>query len=401
VGAISVFIRALFVSKVTHRRCISSPVSDRGFVMTTTNRTLLSPLKLGSIELPNSIIMAPLTRMRSSADGVPSDLNIEYYTQRASAGLIITEATSITADSVGVPNMPGIFTQEQIVAWRKVTDAVHARGGRIVIQIVHAGRASHSSLTGGVLPVAPSALAAPGGTYSPRYESVTYETPEVLALEALSGIVALFVQATENALEAGFDGVEIHGANGYLLDGFLQDGTNLRTDGYGGSITNRTRLLLEVVDAVSSVIGSDKVGVRLSPSSTYNGMSDSDPKALFNHVIAQLNTRHLAYLHMTEARASEIGMHDDLLHNVINNAEQFRPVFEGAFISAGGYTLQGAGETLAKGHASAVAFGRMYIANPDLVERITAEAELNKYDRATFYGGGAEGYVDYPARVAN
>jgi len=361
---------------------------------------LLAPLQIGAIELPNRVIMAPLTRMRSSATGVPSDLNIEYYAQRASAGLIISEATSVTGDSFGVPNMPGIFNQEQTEAWKNVTQAVHAQGGRIVVQIVHAGRASHSSLTNGVHPLAPSALPAPGGTYSPAFEYVPYEIPAVLDIPGIKAVVSQFVEAAQNALKAGFDGVEIHAANGYLLDEFLQDGTNQRSDIYGGSIENRSRLLLETVDAVSQVIGADRLGVRLSPYSVFNGMSDSDPDALFAYVIAQLNIRKIAYLHMTEARASDVGMSDNILNHMDNNARRFRQAFDGPFISAGGYELDSAAETVARGEASAIAFGRIFIANPDLVARVAADATLNHYDRNTFYGGGAEGYVDYPTLSA-
>uniref|UniRef100_B0T978 NADH:flavin oxidoreductase/NADH oxidase n=1 Tax=Caulobacter sp. (strain K31) TaxID=366602 RepID=B0T978_CAUSK len=357
---------------------------------------LLDPIKLGAIDLPNRIIMAPLTRMRADANGVPGALMAEQYAQRASAGLIIAEATSIAPNAYGVPNQPGIHTAEQIAGWRRVTDAVHAKGGRIVLQIVHGGRASHSSLSGGERPIAPSEIAAPGGTYSPQYQPVEYEVPRALSVAEIPAVVALFAQAARNAHDAGFDGVEIHGANGYLIDEFLQDVSNTRTDDYGGSFDNRARFLLEVVDAVIAAVGADRVGLRLSPWSTYNGMSDSDPKALFSAVIAALNDRRLAYLHMPEGRASEVGMADNILQDMASNAETFSKLFDGPFITAGGYTPQTGARAIAAGHAAAVGFGRIFVANPDLVARIETDAPLNAHDRATFYGGAAEGYTDYP-----
>ena len=363
----------------------------------TLSETLFTPLRLGAIELPHRVIMAPLTRMRAGEGEVPTALNAEYYAQRASAALIFTEDTTISRQAQGYPDVPGIFTPAQIAGWQVVTEKVHARGGRIVMQIAHNGRNSHSSyMPNGELPVAPSAIPPTGQAHTPDFEPVDYETPRPLETAELPGIVASFQQAALNAMKAGFDGVAIQGANGHLLEQFLEDGTNQRTDDYGGPIENRARLLLEVVDAISAAIGTDHVGVRLSPHGQFGGISDSDPIGLFCYVITQLSERRIAYLHLIEALGSEIGLSDDLHAGAVNNAALFRAAFDGPLISAAAYTPERAAAMVAAGRADAIAFGRSFIANPDLPERIRKNAPLNPPIRATFYGGAAEGYTDYP-----
>jgi N-ethylmaleimide reductase len=360
--------------------------------------SLFDPLQLGVLSLPNRIVMPALTRMRAGPGGVPLPISAEYYAQRATAGLIITEATAIGVNAHGYPQMPGIYSPEQVAGWRAVTEAVHERGGRIMLQIVHHGRWSHSSYNpDGSFPVAPSAIAAPGLAYTPAFQQVPYETPHALDALGIAEIVVLFWNAARNAIDAGFDGVEIHGANGFLLDQFLQDGSNHRTDEYGGSIENRTRLLLEVVDAITDVIGSDRTAVRLSPHGNLGGLTDSNTVPHFTHVIRELSQRKLAYLHLIEPRASSAGYGDDASVDSANNAALFRPVFDGPLITAGGYSPETAVTVLESGLADAVAFGRMFIANPDLPERIRESAALNAFDRATAYAGDAHGFTDYPA----
>ncbi|PSB06291.1 alkene reductase [filamentous cyanobacterium CCP2] len=352
---------------------------------------LLSSVQVGRYTLPNRLVMAPLTRNRAGAGNVPRQLNATYYAQRASAGLLITEATQVSPQGVGYPATPGIHSPEQVEGWKLVTKAVHDRGGKIFLQLWHVGRVSHPSLQpDGALPVAPSAIA-------PQGEASTYEgqkpfvTPRALETEEIPGIVEQYRQGAKNALEAGFDGVEIHGANGYLLDQFLRDGSNQRTDTYGGSIENRARLLLEVIDAVVEVWGADRVGLRLSPSGTFNSMSDSNPQALFTYVVGELNQRNLAYLHLVEPREDNGAPEGQDL-----SSHFFRSIYRGVIIAAGGYDRQLAEETIAKGDADLIAFGRWYISNPDLVERFANNAPLNPYDRSTFYGGDERGYTDYP-----
>jgi N-ethylmaleimide reductase len=358
---------------------------------------LFEPLKLGAISLPNRIVMPALTRMRAGPLGIPTALNAEYYGQRASAGLNITEATAISIQGHGYPNMPGIHTKEQIAGWRLVTDSVHDKAGRIVLQIVHHGRWSHSSYNpDGSLPVAPSAIAPPGNAYTPTFQQVPYEIPRALRTEELQAVVVDFRKAARNARAAGFDGVEIHGANGFLLDQFLQDGSNHRTDAYGGTIENRARLLLEAVDGIADDIGRDRVAVRLSPHGNLGGLRDSDTVPHFGYVIDQLSKRSLAYLHLIEPRASSVGFADDASADSANNALLFRHLFDGPMITAGGYTTEMGVEAIKAGVADAVAFGRMFVANPDLPERIRMGATLNVFDRSTSYGGGAHGYTDYP-----
>jgi len=359
---------------------------------------LFTPLKLGALSLPHRIVMPALTRMRAGPGGVPTALNAEYYGQRASAGLNITEATAVSVQGHGYPRMPGIHSSEQIEGWRLVTSAVHARGGRIALQIVHHGRWSHSSYNpDGSVPVAPSAIAPPGNAYTVTSEQVPYETPRALETGELPAVVAGFRQAAGNARAAGFDAVEIHSANGFLLDQFLQDGSNKRGDAYGGNIENRARLLFEVVDGISADMGKDRVGVRLSPHGNLGGLSDSDTVPHFSYVISELSRRRLAYLHLIEPRASSAGIADDASVDSADNATLFRHLFKGPVITAGGYTPEMGVEAVECGLADAVAFGRMFIANPDLPERIRTGAPLNAFDRSTSYGGDAHGYTDYPA----
>lgn len=361
--------------------------------------TLFDSLKVGDITLPNRIVMAPLTRMRSQQPGnIPTALNAEYYAQRAGAGLIISEATQISQQGQGYPATPGIYSPEQVAGWKLVTEAVHKAGGRIVLQLWHVGRISHASLQpGGALPVAPSAIPANNsGTYTADWKETPILMPRALETSEIAGIVADYKKAAENAKAAGFDGVEVHAANGYLVDQFLQDGSNKRTDRYGGSIENRARFLMEVVDAVVQVWGKGRVGVRLSPYGTFNDMNDSDPAALFTYVIKQLSNRQIAFIDLIEPRSSAAGMQDSNLTDRPNTADLFRKCFSGTLISAGGYNPPMAKEAVAAGKVDAVAFGRFYISNPDLALRIEKNATLNKYDRSTFYGGAEKGYTDYP-----
>lgn len=352
---------------------------------------LLTPIQVGPYTLPNRLVMAPLTRNRAAAGNVPQALNAEYYVQRASAGLIVTEATQISPQGVGYPSTPGIHSVEQVEGWKLVTQAVHKHGGRIFLQLWHVGRISHPSLQpNGELPVAPSAIAPEG--MAATYEGMQpFVTPRALETHEIPQIVEQYRQAAQNALEAGFDGVEIHSANGYLLDQFLRDGSNHRTDEYGGSIENRARFLLQVIDAVTSVWGADRVGVRLSPSGTFNDMRDSNPEALFTYVVSQLDSYNLAYIHIVEPREDNGAPEGQNL-----TARFFRSYYKGIIIGAGGYTKEIAEEVVANGDADLVAFGRLYISNPDLVERFAQNASLNPYDRSTFYGGDARGYTDYP-----
>ena len=365
---------------------------------------LLSPVKVGPYELPNRVVMAPLTRNRAGSGNVPGSLNATYYAQRASAGLIVTEASQVSPQGLGYPNTPGIYSKEQVAGWRLVTDAVHARGGRIFLQLWHVGRISHPLLQpDGALPVAPSAIA-PQGEVQTYEGSHPFVAPRALETEEIPGIIEQYRQGAENALAAGFDGVEIHGANGYLLDQFLQDGSNHRTDQYGGSIENRARLLLEVTQAVTSVWGADRVGVRLSPSGIYNSMHDSNPAALFSYVVSALDRFGLAYLHLVEPRVDTDALNSWVNGNVTLDHKQagflsryFRPIFQGTIITASGYDREQGNEVLASGDADLVAYGRLFIANPDLPERFAINAPLNTPDRSTFYGGDERGYTDYPA----
>lgn len=353
---------------------------------------LFTPIQVGPYTLPNRIVMAPMTRNRAATGNVPCDLNVDYYRQRASAGLIITEASQISPQGVGYPATPGIHSAEQVAGWKRITEAVHAQGGHIFLQLWHVGRISHPSLQpGGALPVAPSAI-------KPAGEATTYEGPQefvqphALGLDEIPSVINDYLVAAENALDAGFDGVEIHSANGYLLDQFLRDGTNQRTDKYGGSIKNRVRLLLEVTEAVTAVWGGGRVGIRIAPLSPFNDMSDSNPEALFSYVVQQLNNFELAYLHVTEIGKESPGAAGpafDLL--------KLRKIYRGIYMTNAGYDRERANAVLAAGEADLIAFGVLYIANPDLPERFALNAPLNIPDPATFYGGNAEGYTDYPA----
>lgn len=350
---------------------------------------LFTPLKLGALELPNRIVMAPLTRNRATAANVPSDLAVTYYTQRASAGLIVSEATQVVPEGQGYPNTPGIHTDAQVEGWKRVTDAVHKAGGRMVLQLWHVGRVSHPVFQpDGKLPVAPSAIAPKGQLYGFDWKKMDYVTPRALELSELPGVVAGYVKGAENAKKAGFDGVEVHGANGYLLDEFLRDGTNKRTDAYGGSIENRARLLLEVVEAVVKVWGPSRTGVRLSPLNPNNDMADSNPRATFGYTSEKLARFGLAYVHILEA--VDAPADQEVLTTIKRTCGA--PV-----IANSGYTQELAEAALAAGRADAVAFGKLFIANPDLPKRFASGASLNAWDMKTFYGGGAAGYTDYPA----
>jgi N-ethylmaleimide reductase len=351
---------------------------------------LFSPLMLGSIAMRNRIVMAPLTRNRAGEGGVPQAMNVTYYEQRASAGLIVTEATPISAMAHGYPALPGIYTDQQVAGWKKITDAVHAKGGKIVIQIWHVGRISHPSLLPeSALPVAPSAIKPVGQAFT--YQGlVDYVTPRALEASELPAIVQDYVHATKCALAAGFDGVEIHAANGYLLDQFLRDGSNKRIDNYGGSVENRARLLMEVTKAVVAVAGADKVGVRLSPVNPFNDMKDSNPQATFNYVAEALSQFNLAYLHVVEGGIHGGGEADPF------DFSAFRKLFKGNYMANLSYDKARGNAAIASGHADCIAYGVPFLANPDLVERFTKNAPLNAADSNTFYGGAEQGYTDYP-----
>lgn len=355
--------------------------------------TLFSPVKLGSLTLPNRIVLAPLTRMRAGSELAPTAINATYYAQRSSAGLIISEATQVSQQGQGYANTPGIYTEEQVAGWQLVTEAVHAQGGRIFLQLWHVGRQSHPLLQPqGGLPVAPSALIHEG-------VAITQEGPKPLVIpraletEEIPLIVEQYRYGAKNALAAGFDGVEIHAANGYLIDQFLHDGSNLRTDRYGGSIENRARLLFEITEAMVSVWGSQQIGVRLSPSGSFGGMHDSDPEALFGYVTDALNRFNLAYLHLIEPRVDGNTNHE---HFQGIPTQVFRKLFHGTIISAGGYDQESGNAMLDQGSADLIAYGRIFLSNPDLPERFRRNAPLNPFNRDTFYGGDEHGYTDYP-----
>jgi len=345
--------------------------------------TLFDPIQVGDIQLANRIIMAPLTRCRASEGRVPNDLMREYYVQRASAGLILTEATSVTPMGVGYPDTPGIWSDEQVAGWRNITAAVHQAGGKIMLQLWHVGRVSDPFYLNGELPVAPSAIA-PNGHVSLMRPKKPFVTPRALETEEIAGIVEAYRKGAENAKLAGFDGVEIHGANGYLLDQFLQDSSNKRTDNYGGSIENRARLLLEVTDAVISVWGAGRVGMHLAPRADAHDVGDSQRADTFGYVATELGKRGIAFICAREAQA------DDSL------GPQLKRQFGGVYITNEQFSQQSAAKALAEGVADAVAFGVPYIANPDLVARFKQNAPLNVAKPELFYGNGAEGYTDYP-----
>lgn len=350
---------------------------------------LFTPLALGPVHLPNRIVMAPMTRNRAGEGHVPTDLMATYYAQRASAGLLITEATQVSFQAVGYPNTPGLHTDAQVEGWRRVTDAVHARGGRIVVQLWHVGRISHPVMQpGGALPVAPSAIA-PEGTLYTTQGLKPYVTPRALELDELPAIIRDFAATTRRAREAGFDGVELHGANGYLIDQFLRDGSNHRTDAYGGTVEKRARLLLEVAEAMAAAWSADRVGVRLSPTNPFNSMTDSDPVRTFGYAAERLNALGLAYLHVLDPV-------------VDGKPGQFLPLmrerFRGTLMVNNGFTLETANAVLKDKLADLVSFGMPFISNPDLPERFAKGAPLAPAgDKSTFYGGTEHGYTDYPA----
>ena len=363
--------------------------------------SLFSPLKIGPYQLNHRLVMAPLTRMRAEKPSLaPRPLNAEYYEQRTTpGGLIIAEASPVAATGFGSPGVPGIYSEVQIKGWREVVDAVHAKGGVIFLQLWHVGRVSHSSFQpGGVLPVAPSAVPIPADlrTMTADGKVVSYETPRALEIGEIPGVIDAYRQAARNALEAGFDGVEIHGANGYLIEQFLQSHTNLRTDRYGGGIENRVRFLMEVTRAVIEVWGADRVGVRLSPYGVANGSGEPDPMPLYSHAIKSLDPLGLAYLHFVEPRSSGAGRAEVNHQNVPAAMVLFRPIWSGTLITAGGFTGETADAAIAAGHADAIAFGRIFISNPDLPRRLQRGFPLTPYNRATFYGGEETGYTDYP-----
>ena len=353
---------------------------------------LLHPYKHGSLSFKNRLIMSPLTRRRAGEGGVPVEMNAVYYAQRASAGMIIAEATQISPQGVGYMNTPGIHSAEQVEGWKKVTEAVHAKDGLIFLQLWHVGRVSHSLLQPGkALPVSASAIS--GGDFITTPEGKKpMEVPRPLELDEIPGIVEDYRMAASNAIKAGFDGVEIHAANSYLLDQFMHTSSNIRTDEYGGSIENRCRLTLEVTDVICKEIGSGKTGIRLSPSNIKYGMDDENPAGLFEYVIRELDKRELSYLHLVEPMLS-LENHPQMIPNI---ARHFRSQYSGTLITAGNYTPESGRKAIEDGIADLVAFGRLFIANPDLPQRIAVNASLNIPDTETFYTQGPEGYINYP-----
>jgi 2,4-dienoyl-CoA reductase-like NADH-dependent reductase (Old Yellow Enzyme family) len=353
------------------------------FVSAAMSDPLFSTLQAGALRLPSRIVMAPLTRCRASAGRVPNPLMAEYYAQRASFGLILSEATAVSPMGVGYPDTPGIWSDEQVEGWKLVTKAVHDAGGQILLQLWHVGRISDPVYLDGALPLSASAVR-PAGHVSLLRPLKDFVTPRALELDEIPAVIEEYRKGAENAMAAGFDGVEIHGANGYLIDQFLQDSTNHRTDGYGGSIENRARFMLEVTDAVVSVWGADRVGMHIAPRGDAHDMGDSDPAALFGHVASELGKRKLAFLCARES------------HDKAALGPMLKEAFGGVFIANEGFTAESAREAVASGRADAVAFGKPAIANPDLVARIRAGAPWNAPHPETFYGSGPKGYTDYP-----
>ena len=357
----------------------------------TKNASLFTPVQMGELSLPNRVVMAPLTRNRAQSDGVPGPLAATYYRQRASAGFIVTEATQISPMGKGYIDTPGLHSDAQVAGWREITDSVHAAGGRIFAQLWHVGRISHSSLLpNGAAPLSSTDKTADAKTVTDQ-GFVDTSQPQRMTQEQIKATTEDYRRAAENAKRAGFDGVEVHAANGYLLDQFLQNGVNDRDDAYGGTAENRMRFLLEVLDAVETVWPKGRIGVRLSPMNAFNDMSDDDPEALFSAVYKALDGRGLAYLHVVESynRAEDSDAKAIM--------DRLRPLYSGFFVAANEYDGTSAADAIGFGHAQAVAFGRPFLANPDLPERLRRGADLNIPDEATFYGGGAEGYTDYPA----
>ncbi|WP_295951896.1 alkene reductase [Rhodoferax sp.] len=348
---------------------------------------LLTPLHVGALTLPNRVLLAPLTRTRADAGHLPNDLMTEYYSQRATGGLLITECTMVAPGTSAFINEPGIYNEAQIAAWKKVTTAVHAKGGRIFMQIWHAGRAAHPDINSGVSTVSSSATAIEGEIHTPG-GNVPHVVPHALTADEIPAIVETFAQGAKNAIAAGFDGVEVHGANGYLIDQFLRDTPNQRTDGYGGTLENRARFLFEVLTAVTAAIGADKVGLRLSPLNSFNSMQDSDPLAFIGFLADKLNAYKLAYLHVMRADFFGVQKGDALA--------VARAKYKGVLVGNMGYTAEEADEAITAGQLDAVAFGTSFLANPDLPARIQLKAPLNVPDQSTFYTQGAKGYTDYP-----
>jgi N-ethylmaleimide reductase len=360
--------------------------NDKGVYM-----DLFTEYKLGDLELSNRMVMAPMTRCRALSGNVPNPLAITYYVQRASAGFIITEGSQVSPQGVGYARTPGIHSPGQVDGWKKVTDAVHKTGGKIFLQLWHVGRVSHPDLLGGELPVAPSALPVEGDVHTPLGKK-KIETPRALRLDEIPGIIEQFRTGAHNAKAAGFDGVEIHGANGYLLDQFLKDGSNKRTDKYGGSLKNRVRLLLEITEAVIGVCGAARVGYRISPHFSSYSISDSNPRETFSYFAEELNKIRLGYLHMIEPVGGRMGATapDAQL------APAIREIFKGTLILNGGYDARSGNEAIEKGNADLISFGTLFLANPDLPERFRKNAPLNSPDIATFYVGEEKGFIDYP-----
>lgn len=364
---------------------------------------LFTPFRLGPYELRNRLVMAPMTRNRAGEGNVPTEMMAEYYAQRAGAGLLVTEGSQVSPQGVGYPDTPGIHTDAQVAGWRRITDAVHAKGGRIFLQLWHVGRVSHPSLQpGGALPVAPSAIGIPGELWT-GHGKKPFVTPRALETDEIAGIVEQFAEGARRAYTAGFDGVELHGANGYLIDQFLRDGANHRADRYGGSVENRVRFLDEVTAAVVDVWGGERVGVRVSPLAPTNGLADTDPVATFSYAAHVLNRFNLGYLHVVEPidweRRSGEGSFVVTGRGRVESriSPVLKAIFRGAFMVNGGYGGETGNAAIAGRQADLVSFGKPFLANPDLPERLRADAPLNTPDRATFYGGDERGYIDYPA----
>jgi 2,4-dienoyl-CoA reductase-like NADH-dependent reductase (Old Yellow Enzyme family) len=355
--------------------------------------TLFEPLRVGELELRNRIVMAPLTRCRADEGRVPNELMRDYYVQRAGAGMILSEATAVTPMGVGYPDTPGIWSREQVAGWKRITDAVHEAGGRILLQLWHVGRISHPFYLDGASPVAPSAIAADGHISLLRPKQ-SYPTPRALERNEIPSVIEEFRQGAQNALEAGFDGVEIHGANGYLPDQFLQDGSNHRTDDYGGSIENRARFLLEVTDTAIEIWGAGRVGVHLAPRSDAHGISDSNRAQTFGYVARELGRRGVAFICARESIKGETRLGPEL-------KRAFQEAGGGAYIANESFTREDAEQVVQAGEADAVAWGQQFIANPDLPRRFALDAPLNEPDASTFYGAGPQGYTDYPTLEAS
>ena len=359
--------------------------------MSIPEKSVLSAYALGPFQLPNRVVMAPMTRSRAGEGNVVAPLTRDYYVQRASAALVITEATQVSQQGVGYINTPGIYSDAQVAGWSAVTRAVHEAGGRIFAQLWHVGRISHTSFQpGGQAPVAPSAIAAKGSTYTAQGPQ-PFSTPRALETSEIAGVVQQFIEGAKNAKRAGFDGIELHGANGYIIDQFLRDGTNQRTDAYGGSVQNRARFLLEVTEGVIGVWGSDRVSVRLSPVGAFNDMQDSSPLATFSYAARELSALQVGWLHVVES------LGDPAAPSSARITPELRKLFGQALIANGGYTLETADRAISAGEADLVSFGALFLANPDLPTRFVRRAPLNVPDPSTYYGGDAKGYTDYPS----